>query len=322
VETAPVSASVLNEQVLAYVTKLAKDGDAAQSRDLAVKLYQVLIQPVQKYFGDGDELCIVPDKALVNLPFAALRAPDTEKFLVESHGVIVAPSANVFRTCTIEARHKQLSGAESVLSIGNPSFSRAAFRDLADLPSAAREAEQVAATYNSEPLLGPRASKTEVEARMPRADVIHFATHYVVNPQSAMASKLVLSQAAGSPAEDDGSLQAYEIYGMKLKRTRVAVLSACQTGVERSYQGEGAIGIARSFISAQVPVVVASLWPVDSDRTAPLMIKFHHYRHVQGLSSTEALRRAQRDMLVDADERLRTPYAWASFVVYGGHASF
>jgi CHAT domain-containing protein len=140
-----------------------------------------------------------------------------------------------------------------------------------------------------------------------------------------MTSALLLSQAgsrAGASHEDDGLLQAYEIYAMKLRRTRLAVLSACETGLERSYQGEGAIGIARSFLSAQVPIVVASLWPVDSDATAPLMIKFHEYRSTHGLSSAEALRRAQRDMLSAADDRLHQPYAWAGFVVYGGHASF
>jgi CHAT domain-containing protein len=267
----------------------------------------------------------VPDKSLL-LPFAALASPDTGKFLIEKYRLVVSPSANVFMACSRDAMRKErMTGSESVLSVGNPSFSREAYRDLSDLPSAAREAEQVAVAYRSEALLGPGANERQVRSRMAQADVIHFAAHYVIDPKSPMMSELLLSQPAsgsGVSHENDGLLQAYEIYTMKLRRTRLAVLSACQTGLEKSYQGEGAVGMARSFIAAGVPLVVASLWPVDSDTTASLMIKFHEYRKVQGLSTAEALQRAQVEMIASGDERLRNPNAWAAFVIVGGHARF
>ncbi|HEV2837630.1 MAG TPA: CHAT domain-containing protein [Pyrinomonadaceae bacterium] len=325
VETKSISATDLQQQITAYVKSLASGGDALKEKTAAVDLYRVLIEPVEKYISSGDELCIVPDKTLF-LPFAALVSPDTGKFLIEKYRVVVSPSANVFMACTRDAlRKERMTGSESVLSVGNPSFSREAHRDLADLPSAAREAAQVAVAYRSEALLGPRANERQVRARMAQSDVIHFAAHYVIDQKSPMMSELLLSQPASSSGvshEDDGLLQAYEIYTMKLRRTRLAVLSACQTGLERSYQGEGAVGMARSFIAAGVPLVVASLWPVDSDTTASLMIKFHEYRKVQGLSTAEALQRAQIEMVASGEERLRNPNAWAAFVVVGGHASF
>ena len=323
-EVKPVSASELQQQIASYVKNLASDGDAAEAKESAVNLYRLLVQPVENYLGNTEELCIVPDKTLL-LPFGALVSPDSGKFLVDKYRVVVSPSANVFISCTREATRKGQAGIESVLSVGNPSFSRQSFPGFVDLPSAALEAQQVADEYKSEALLGPRANERQVRARMLQADVIHFATHYVVDQRSPMLSKLLLakpSRDVGISHEDDGLLQAYEIYKMKLPRTRLAVLSACQTGLERSYQGEGAISIARSFISAGVPVVVASLWPVDSDTTAPLMIKFHQYRKVQGLSAAEALQRAQLDMIASSDERLRKPNVWAAFVAFGGHTSF
>jgi CHAT domain-containing protein len=158
---------------------------------------------------------------------------------------------------------------------------------------------------------------------MVQAGVVHFAAHYVIDAKSPLESALLLSQPKQSSGhEADGLLQASEIYGLKLPRTRLAVLSACQTAAERSYQGEGAIGMARAFISAGVPVVVASLWPVDSGPTADLMIKFHEYRKTNGMPAAEALRMAQRDMLAMPDEKLRRPYAWAGFVAFGGHTNF
>jgi CHAT domain-containing protein len=135
-----------------------------------------------------------------------------------------------------------------------------------------------------------------------------------------MRSKLLLAKRQGSSEVGDGCLEAGEIYGMSLPRTRLVVLSACQTGIERSYRGEGAIGIARPFMAARVPLVVASLWPIDSDSAAELMIEFQRQRKVNGISSAEALRAAERRMLGNA--RYKAPYYWGSFIIMGGLAGF
>jgi CHAT domain-containing protein len=82
------------------------------------------------------------------------------------------------------------------------------------------------------------------------------------------------------------------------------------------------IGMSRIFIASGVPLVVASLWPVDSEATAELMIKFHQYRKQKGFTTIDALRQAQRDMLDSPEPRYRRPYYWAPFVVIGGSADF
>ena len=262
---------------------------------------------------------------MVNLPYGALISPTDGKYFIEKYRAVVAPSANVFVTCTELARAKARPGPERLLSVGNPHFAHRQFPELQALPAANMEAEAVAASYGAVPLLGAQAQEREVRAAMSSAEVIHLASHYVINEQSPMLSSLLLAeeprQAAGQH-DADGQLQAFEVYGMKLPRTRLVVLSACQTGVERSYQGEGAIGFARAFISAGAPLVVARFWPVDSDATTELMIKFHQNRKLARLSSAEALRQAQLDMLKDRDAAKRRPYAWASFVVIGGFADF
>jgi CHAT domain-containing protein len=68
--------------------------------------------------------------------------------------------------------------------------------------------------------------------------------------------------------------------------------------------------------------VVASLWAVDSDSTAELMIDFHQGRTIHNLPTAEALRQAQLHLLHGPDERYRQPYYWASFVTIGGRADF
>jgi CHAT domain-containing protein len=147
--------------------------------------------------------------------------------------------------------------------------------------------------------------------------------HFILNGKSEMLSGFPLTPKA--PATDNGSdgfWQSAEIYSLKLPRTRLALLSACQTGIEQQYDAEGAVGAARPFFVAGVPVVVASLWAVDSDASAALMIDLHKHRTRDERPVTQALRLAKLDMLHGQDPRYRHPYYWAPFVVVGGLSTF
>jgi CHAT domain-containing protein len=154
------------------------------------------------------------------------------------------------------------------------------------------------------------------------ADVIHFATHAVADARSPLLTKLLLAgsrqNGVNSHHAGNGFLQASQIYELKLPRARLVVLSACQTGIERAYRGEGAIGLARPFLVAGVPIMVASLWPVDSESTADLMIKFHEYRTRDHKTTIEALRQAQLDMIRNNPSQT----TWGAFTAIGGYAEF
>lgn len=80
--------------------------------------------------------------------------------------------------------------------------------------------------------------------------------------------------------------------------------------------------LAIEYKAANVPVVVASLWPVDSAATSELMINFHRLRTQRRLPTIEALRQAKPDMLTGLDPLYRKPYYWAPFTVIGGHATY
>jgi CHAT domain-containing protein len=80
------------------------------------------------------------------------------------------------------------------------------------------------------------------------------------------------------------------------------------------------MNMARPFIARGVPLVMSSLWAVDSDSTADLMVSFYSYRKGGGLLTAEALRRAQLDMLHGERQLYRLPYYWAAFNLIGGYA--
>lgn len=144
--------------------------------------------------------------------------------------------------------------------------------------------------------------------------VIHFATHGLVHPEIASLSSIVLSLVDETGRTQDPFVRLADIYEMRLNAD-VVVLSACSTAAGKNVPGEGPIGLARAFMHAGAPRVVASLWQVNDSATAELMKRFYRGMWIDGLSAAAALRRAQQQLA--ALPRWASPYFWAGFVLQG-----
>jgi CHAT domain-containing protein len=323
-----ISESEIIKKVTDYVDSVVEDSETESevTSYLARELHKDLIAPVESQLNKSNRVYVIPDKVLHYIPWDALISPATGRYLIEDYAVMSAPSATLFSICTEIAGQKAGARDEHTMIVGNPSFDDINFPGFEQLPEAEYEAKKIAEFYTSpQKLIGPDAREQAVRNEMVKADVLHFASHGFVNKQAAMRSSILLTKEPASSTKAksiDGALQASEIYDMKLPHTRLAVLAACQTGVERYYRGEGRIGIARAFLVAGVPLVVASLWRVDSKPTAQLMIRFHEYRKRAGMATPEALREAKFALLRGSVKRYRLPYYWAAFQSTGGEVSF
>jgi CHAT domain-containing protein len=313
-----IESTKLTELIAITLSQIRKRDEAGANESLK-HLYHLIIEPIKGELDPDKVLCLVPDKALHYLPWSALIS-SSGRFLFQDFRLMISPSTTILIDSTNKARARASSRSERLLAVGNPAFDRKANPDLANLPGAEREVQRIASLYPSPHLLvGPKATRKSVLNRLGQADVIHFAAHFEVDPLSTLSSKLLLAQPKGerSHAEESG-LTAGDIYGLNLTRARLVVLSGCKTAIERDFGGEGPIGFARSFLVAGVPVVVASLWPVDSDATSLLMIEFHRFRREK--STVEALMRAQEEIMMRP--RYQSPYYWAGFMVVGGYAAY
>ena len=315
-------------QRLALYLRLITENESEKSEKIREEshwFYEALINPVLPMLQANKEICFVADKKLYRLPLVSLVSPETGRYLVEDFTIFSAPSANSFLLATESARQKSSLQNEKLLSVGNPVFDRRAHPNLPDLPAAEKEANEIASFYPPHPriLIGSQADKETILDGITTSNVFHFAGHYLVNERFALRSKLI-TKTKFTPlnAADDGSIEVHEIAERKLSAVKLAVLSACRTGVETEYSGEGMIGAARTFLASGVPLVIASQWSVDSDATASLMLKFHRYRKQSGVSSATALRRAQMEMLRDSNNRYSSPYYWAGFLPIGGYTLY
>lgn len=285
---------------------IAKD-DPQAVRTLAAQLHTLLIP------GDlepGKILCLIPDRSLHQVPFASLLAPEG-KYLIETFALSYSPSASIFILATESARLKD-DRSETLLSVGNPAFDRSEHPTLKDLPEAETEARQIAAAYDqTKTFIGDRATKLNFIDNLEASEIVHFAGHFVSNERTSSYSTMLFS---------DDDLRVFELAGVKLPRSKLVVLSACETGFERFNRSEGAIGIARTFLALGTPVVIASSWKVDSAASRDLMISFHKKRRLEKLTTIEALRQSQLEMIRSPD--FGDPFYWAAFSVFGGLTNY
>ena len=324
----PINSRVLGELVQNYLRLVSIPGsDPAELSNLSRQLYGILIAPIETHLSNDSQIFIVADKILNNVPFQSLLSP-AGKYLVEDFAVQLSPSSSVLIACTEAANRKSHVNHESIFGLGVTHFKATESVNLPDLPSAAREVRDIARSYSSSAILiNDRARKQDALREMGKANVIHLASHFITNDSSPLRSRLLLFSEKGDYQRGDmpdqaGALAASEIFKMRLPSAKLAVLSACRTGMDRYYRGEGALGFAHAFIAADVPLVVASLWSVDSNATTELMINFHKNRKSQVSSSAEALRKAQLAMLHGPESSYRHPYYWASFNLIGGYAEY
>ncbi len=314
---ADISSEDLEQKVSDYVKLVVEKNADAEIKKSGKELYELLVKPIFSTLDLSKEVCLIPDKTLHKLPFASLISEDG-KYLIENFKISYSPSASVFVFATEKAAEREKIKDERLLSIGNPSFDKEENANLAALPSAEEEAKKIAEFYpDKKQFYGSDAAKKPFLDELPNAEIVHFAGHYVASDESPGYSKLLFA-ATGL----DSDLRAFEIAGTKLPKSKMVVLSACQTGIERFYKGEGAIGIARVFLAVGTPIVVASQWKVDSEATKDLMIAFHRNRREKNLPGVEALRAAQIEMLSGTDENFRQPYFWSAFSIIGGSANY
>src|SRR5262249_33763512 len=144
---------------------------------------------------------------------------------------------------------------------------------------------------------------------------IHFAAHGLLDERFPLNSALILTIPEKlSEGQDNGLLQAWEIFEQLRLDADLITLSACKTGLGRELGGEGLVGLTRAFQYAGARSILASLWNVDDWRTAQLMQQF--YRELQsGKSKEMALRTAQLALLHSRTSS--HPYYWAAFSLIG-----
>lgn len=215
--------------------------------------------------------------------------------------------------------------------------------ELQQLPESRREIQRIAGLFSPtkvDVFLGEDAKEENVKAegQQNHYRFLHFAVHGLLNENKPQYSGLVLSlprdanekvkpqegaapanriasdDVSSRPAVEDGLLQVYEIFNLKLDADLI-VLSACETGLGKETRGEGLVGLTQAFLYAGTKSLVVTVWKVQDRSTSDLMVGF--YRHLKNprMNNAEALRQTKLEMIRKGV--YSHPYYWAGFVLIG-----
>ncbi|MBN3957372.1 MAG: CHAT domain-containing protein [Nostoc sp. NMS8] len=157
------------------------------------------------------------------------------------------------------------------------------------LSNSEREVSAAIANFpKSTVLKHEKATIETVRSQLSEAAIAHFSCHGTANLNEPLTSGLAMS---------DGLLTLKDIFALNLVESgglRLAILSACETGLQGIKNADEAISLPTGLLQAGVAAVIASLWSVSDLSTMMLLVRFYDYWRNENLEPAAALRQAQQ----------------------------
>ena len=168
-------------------------------------------------------------------------------------------------------------------------------------------AQNFPAGWQSTLLVDANATFDNVRAASRDSHLIHLATHATFRADNPLFSWARLT---------GHRLTVAELYQMKLPQNPLVVFSASETGRGKP-RGGGLLGMGRALLAAGASGLVVTLWRVEDQATAQLMVDFYAELGNQPKITTgasAALRHPQQQAIAQQ----RPPFFWAGFIFIQG----
>lgn len=270
--------SELSERVQQFTDAILSNGNRSELEYYSEDLYSMLLAPFKEQLKETDRLLIVPDGPLAYLPFEALTVEDD--YLIERHTIKYMPSI----TSLTLLRERENDQSRDLLAVAGSEFSEETLPEgrrqgsITTLPSTITEVDSISTHFeNVTKLKDDEITESKLKEHLnDQYRYIHLATHGIIDENNPHQSGLLLKTESelSATSKEDGLLKSSEIYRLNLDSDMV-VLSACNTGLGKHVDGEGMLGLQRSFFYAGTSSVVVSLWSVYDRSSAYMMDEFY-----------------------------------------------
>ena len=279
----------------------------------AHNLYQTLFNDTRL---DGQSLIIATDGPLRFIPFEALVVElpdyDTNDYSQLKYLLKISPTSYIYSANLWTMQSNVEAGEMQTLGIGHSSVNED-LKGPNELPGTAREIEILQGQLKGLFLSGREATKQSFLQHAQNYNIIHLAIHGISDSISRLNNRL-LFRSPDHPGQTE-ALYTYELYNLRLN-SRLAVLSACESGIGKNFQGEGVYSMSRAFSYAGCPTTVMSLWRI-SDKTTPEILESFYNEISNGQAVDFALQQAKIQYLSNNPQNLSHPAFWAAMVVHG-----
>nr|MDQ3936711.1 CHAT domain-containing protein [Actinomycetota bacterium] len=266
-------------------------------------LWDAVMEEVVEATTPATRVVLVPSGWLGLLPLHAAwtEAGGGRRYVLDDRCVTYAPNLGSYGLATARAAAAASDGA---LVVEDPQPVSAI-----PLTYARIEARAVVAAFpEHRHLPGGKATHERVLAALGEHPVLHFACHGATDSEEPLDSALYMA--------NDEPLTVRDFFEARLTGARLAVLSACESGMIGVELPDEVVGLPAALMQAGVPGVVGSLWPVSDVSTMSLMKRFYELWREEGKEPALALQDAQRK-LREGDGEFAHPFHWAAFAYVG-----
>lgn len=284
---------------------------------VANSLYKSLVENVVVNLDSTvSEITIIPDSKLSRLPFEAFvtRIDEEKKYYSDLAYLLNDFTINyALSSKEVGYAYEKRKSRKNLIGIGfgGTDFSETRSRSNANsLPGTEKEIQFLEANFEGDFLFGVDGGKDVFIEKAKDYDILHLAVHGLSDSSDRYQSSLVFNG-----PESGNILKTSDLYIAELN-ARLAILSACESGLGEITKGEGTFSIARGFALAGVPSIVMSLWKVNDKAAAELMVELHTNLK-KGQRVNVALANSKRDFLATSEQFTSHPYYWSSFVSLG-----
>jgi CHAT domain-containing protein len=304
------AASEIGQLVKSYREEMLGPRNVLETSNAqGMKLYELLVEPAQKLISPGSRIIIFPDGVLYGLNFETLLNPKPQLHYWIEDAVVANANSLVLLAASA---NRPSARAKKLLLVGDPISPSAEFPDLPQAPTEMADVERYFAAPDRTVLSRQQATATAYLTSNPsQYSFIHFVTHGIASRTSPLDSAVILTKSG-----DSYKLYARDIVGLPL-RAELVTISACHGAGERTYSGEGLVGLTWAFLRAGAHDVIAALWEVNDNSTPELMNDL--YGEIKKGSSPDAALRHAKLNLLHSGTVYQKPFYWAPFEIYLGH---
>ena len=299
------NAPELNNELIELYTQLTDFGASRskleQFNRISNKIFSQLIPSTVLKELQNQKVTIVSDYLLQQIPFEAfVTRTSPPRYLIEDTEITYAYSVSY-----LDAKQKiNNTPRRGFFGLAPVEFSTL---NLQQLHFSQLEVEEAAIHFEGDTYLNDLATKSNFIESLPLYRIIHLSTHADVGDN-------------GNPwiAFSDEKVYLNELYAAKTE-AQIVVLSACNTSIGELKKGEGAMSLARGFFHAGAKSVISSLWSTNDKSSKEIMAGFYQNLS-EGLSQSEALRKAKLHYINTNKGSNLGPGYWAALIVIGDDA--
>jgi len=251
-------------------------------------LWQTIMSPLVDTLREGCPIVFVPCGLLGLLPLHAAWTSDESdhsvRFASDLFAISYSPNARSVAAARALIDDITPEGTASMLAVEQPTPSR-----QKELRYASTEVAAALAFFPETRLLRHTdASKAQLISDLGNFYAAHFCCHAVADLSSPLEGGISMSE--------DAMFTLRECLSIPRRAARLAVLSACETGIPGLLLPDEVVSLSAGLLNAGFAGIISSLWSVNDASTALFMFKFYDSWRVGGMIPIDALRETQRWM--------------------------